>query len=66
MEQFGIGELFPKMQQLGFGTMGDFAFSSAYVPGAANEEPFLRVIERITNTQDPIGKPAFRRLFYEA
>jgi hypothetical protein len=63
----GVGDLHTKMVALGWTTLGKFAFSSAYVPGTADETPFVnRVVKRLgVDPEDP-RVDGLRRLFFEA
>ena len=47
----------------GWCTHGTWAFSSTYVPGAIDGEPFDLVVETLTSDRNHMKKAALRRLF---
>ena len=56
-----------KFAEKGWNTMGDFAFSSSYTPGQADDTAFItKVITPIFGVADHPKTAALRRLFYDA
>ena len=55
------------MIRKGFGTLADYAHSSAYVPGAADDRAFIeKVVIPVVGAEDSPEVPALRRLLFEA
>ena len=56
-----------KLKAEGLETMGMFAFSCNYAPGAADEKPFLDLIGKVLGSAPTVKQQAaFRRLFAES
>ena len=56
-----------KLKSEGLDTMGMFAFSCNYAPGAADEKPFLDLIGKVLGSAPTVKQQAaFRRLFAES
>ena len=54
-----------KCQDAGWATLGDFAFSSSYVPGGADDSAFVAVCNTILGLNSP-KQAQLRRVFFEA
>ena len=70
-EDAGVGFLYPRLEALGWKTYGDFAYASAYVPGASpTDEAFRKdVLDKIVlDTDDPKSNVSghLRRIHWEA
>ena len=51
----------------GITTMGQFAFASSYVPGAADDKPFTDLVKKAISRDPTLGEIAsLRRLFSES
>ena len=66
MSTFGIAGLHSEMKVRGWGTMGRFAFSSSYQPGAGPEDAFIASVVHPLVGNDLTQLPALRRLYFEA
>eukprot|EP00973_Karenia_brevis_P057697 8026594-Karenia_brevis.AAC.1 len=67
VKELGLSEHLATMQGLGWSTMGAFAFSANYVPGGADEKPFIdEVVAPILGEEAHPLKAALRRLFFDA
>ena len=67
VEELKLGEYLNKFTELGWDTMGAFAFSCAFAPGQSDDTSFLNEVV-IPLVEDPAHrlKPQLRRLFNEA
>ena len=55
------------LQSSGLNTMGSYAFCSSYVPGSADEKPFLEVIKAALKRDPTVGElAALRRMLNES
>ncbi|CAE7354784.1 unnamed protein product [Symbiodinium sp. CCMP2456] len=58
---------FAKLKAEGLETMGMFAFSCNFAPGAASEAPFVELVEKVLGNPPTVKQLAsFRRLFAES
>ena len=63
----GLGGVLEEMQNKGWDTMGTFAFSAKYVPGAQDDTSFVtKVVIPLLGAEDLPLEPALRRLHFEA
>eukprot|EP00973_Karenia_brevis_P031338 4324886-Karenia_brevis.AAC.1 len=66
VRELGLMEFSNQLEAHGYDTMANLAFSCNYVPGNADETPFLEVALRIMGDMGHLSLPSFRRLHYEA
>ena len=67
LEFLGLAPYKKKFEDLGWSTMGMFAFTTSYVPHSGNDEPFcLDILEPCLGNRTHPDKSSLRRLFYEA
>ena len=67
VSKVGLGDFLPAMQEKGWDTMGNFAFSAKYVPGAQDDTSFVtKVVIPLLGAEDLPQEPALRRLHFEA
>ena len=65
LSRLGLSEFEAKFTGLGFTTLGEFAFSANYTPGAADDSQFLaKVATPILGAGGAQKIPALRRLFF--
>ena len=67
LKALGLDDLTQDFERLGWTSMGSFAFSANYVPGRADEGPFIdEVVRPLFQEDNPPRKAMVRRLFFEA
>eukprot|EP00973_Karenia_brevis_P082656 11457809-Karenia_brevis.AAC.1 len=64
--EVGLTEFWPAFELLGLGTMASFAFSCNFVPGNADETPFLEMALRLLGEEMERKLVPLRRLHFEA
>ena len=61
-----LGEFWPKFRDLGWTSVGEFAFAANCTPGQQDEATFISdIVIPLTDAADHPKKSALRRLFYE-
>ena len=66
MAIMGIADLHAEMKVRGWGTLGGFAFSCAYQPGAGPEDAFITGVVQPLVGNGASKIPGLRRLYFEA
>ena len=66
VNKVGLSEYWEKFEQRNWTTYANFAFASAYTPGAANEEGFIKDVVKVIVGENVQMHPAIRRLYFEA
>lgn len=62
-----VGDLHKSLVKCGWSTFGQFAFSSSYMPGQADDAPFFKgVVAKLNVDADDVRVSGLRRLFFEA
>ena len=64
--RLGLHEYQGKFEQRGFRTLGEFAFSTSYAPGASDDKQFISEVATPILGEATNKIPALRRLFFEA
>eukprot|EP00973_Karenia_brevis_P057187 7955903-Karenia_brevis.AAC.1 len=67
VKELGLPEHSKALEAKGWNTMGMFAFSANYIPGGADDAPFIEeVVVPILGHAEHQHKAAFRRLFFDS
>ena len=64
---YGLGPYLERMDELGWSTMGVFAFCASFVPGSPDDTPFIvKVVIPVLGTEEHRLTAALRRLHFDA
>ena len=65
--KIGVADLHKELCKNGWSTLGQFAFSSSYMPGQADDAPFFKgVVRKLALDDGDHRVSGLRRLFFEA
>ena len=66
VKSLGLGDFLPKLNALGFKTLGEFAFAENFTPGSSDDSKWMANVAKPILGENMTLVPKLRRLFFEA